>query len=187
MITLSNGYHIRKLKISDYTFMCETLEDFPLGSLNMNQVQNEMASMLNLQKSFGTLMEEQWLCTILEFKGVPVSFRFTRFLEKHWEVRMEAVHPEYRGQGHHSASNFIHGPLFYDILGMETGSADIVAEGGINLALTNIRAKINTVEDSRLSREDLGSKKLNRFKITKAQWIAWKSSHSIYKDVTWTS
>ena len=45
-ITASNGYKMRPIKESDYTFVMETLKDFPLGAMTYSQRINEFSHML---------------------------------------------------------------------------------------------------------------------------------------------
>ena len=56
IITASNGYKMRPIKESDYTFVMETLKDFPLGVMTYSRRINEFSRMLYVSEGFDCIL-----------------------------------------------------------------------------------------------------------------------------------
>ena len=76
-ITSSNGFTLRPLKISDYTSMCETLNDFPVAAMTMSMVQNEMSIMLQAGGEFEPYsnLAPKAIALVLEKDSTFLGFR----------------------------------------------------------------------------------------------------------------
>ena len=102
IITASNGYKMRPIKESDYTFIMETLKDFPLGAMTYSQRINEFSHMLYVSEGFDSVLStgdyNACIATVIEKPdGTPVALRHNIIKDNIAEIRIGAVHPDHRG------------------------------------------------------------------------------------------
>lgn len=116
-IESTTPYELRLIQLSDYMWLCETLEDWPMfGGLSMHRVQGELSAFRRLHK------EGRGLCAVLTYNGEPVAFRCSVRKGNKAKVTMQATHPDHRGQGHAKILNWFMGYVYFHLY--ELGSVE---------------------------------------------------------------
>lgn len=187
MIKSSNGFALRRLKYSDEEFLYESMSDFPVGDMTLMQVRNSMSNMLHLGKAFNPdkVTSETHLCTILEREGTPVGFRWNKFERNVAEAVLGGIHPKYRGQGCQTATSFLHGYWYFDVLKLDSCFLEVVNTDNVNNAATKWRSITKAKEPKRKSRLD-EKIVLSKITITPEHLEQRRSEHPIYKNVEYT-
>ena len=186
-ITSSNGFTLRPLKISDYTSMCETLEDFPVASMTMSMVQKEMSVMLRAGEGFEPYSTSliKGIALVLEKDSTFLGFRYTIFEGGVAEVRMEAIHPDERGKKYASALGFSHGYWYVNTLSVTS----MWGEGANTTAATNYAIPwraVHTGTETTRAAERTPTVTLGKLSFTAAEFTSKLNSHSTYGSVTFT-
>ena len=172
----SGDYLIRPVTIRDEYFFIETLADYPLGSMTPAQVRNELSTMLYVSRGFDmTRKPDTGLCMVIEFKGELVGFRYTIFKDGVAEVRMLAMHPDYRGQGHQSTANFMFGWWYFQVLNQKEVWFEAVGNETVTGATTEWRAGTAFKGSQRKAKD--GMTDLNKTVITAQEFAQiWAKS-----------
>lgn len=116
-LTDSNStYTARSIKVSDHTWLAETLEDFPINNgLTIVQVQNEITALRNMEKN------DTGIGVVVEHNGTAVSM-FCIAIDKEdstlGHINIQATHPDHRRQGHGGITNLLRGAIAFDFMGL---------------------------------------------------------------------
>ena len=186
-ITSSNGFTLRPLKVGDYVSMCETLNDFPVATMTMSMVQNEMSIMLQAISEFEPYSNSapKAIAMALEKDSTFLGFRFTTFDSNAAEVRMEAIHPDERGNKYATALGFLHGYWYVNTLNVTS----MWGEGADTTLATNYaipwRAVHTGTETTRASKMQ-PAVTYGKLSFTAAEFTSKLNSHSTYGSVTFT-
>ena len=186
-ITSNNGFTLRSLKISDYTSICETLEDFPVAAMTMSMVQAEMSVMMGMGKGFEPYnsSSSSAIALVLEKDSTFLGFRYTIFVDGVAEVRMEAIHPDERGKKYASALGFLHGYWYVNTLSVTS----MWGEGANTTAATNYAIPwraVHTGTETTRAAEKTPTVTLGKLSFTAAEFTSKLNSHSTYGSVTFT-
>ena len=176
MIITKDDYVLRDLSLADEPFMYDTMRDFPTGpKMTLDEIRKLMSSLLMLTEGFDadrvSTPEGAGHCMILEYQGVPTTFRYTYYQDNQGDVRLAATHPTARGNGMFQASAHLHGHLYFEVLGIESVSFDLVDTPDVNASAAGWRALSKERETSRESRYN-PDQKLSRLTVTSSMWKA---------------
>ena len=129
-------YSAREIKLSDYGWLCETMEDFPInGGFSMVQCQNEMSSMRRMYRT------GRGVGLVVEYDSEPVSITTIAkpTLDDNYAViTTQATHPDFRGQGHGRWTALVRGYYVFEIKEL---SHLIYQRGTTNLAAGGLTAE----------------------------------------------
>ena len=129
-------YSAREIKISDYGWLCETMEDFPInGGFSMVQCQNELTSMrrlYNTGRGIGLVVE-------YDSETVSITTIAKPTLEDNYAIiTTQSTHPSFRQQGHGRWTSLVRGyyafemkefsHLIYQIGTTNTAAGGLIAE-----------------------------------------------------------
>lgn len=113
IIDRDSDYSARPIQLSDYLWLSETLEDFPInGGFSMVQSQNELNSMRRMFKT------SRGIGLITEYQGEPMSLTVMSRPNKrddYASITMQATHPSVRRRGHGRHTALLRGYLAFHL------------------------------------------------------------------------
>ena len=175
-----SNYTARPIVLNDYMWLCETLEDFPLGGgFSMVRCQNELSSMRRLIRT------EKGMALLTEHNGDPVSI--TTMVQPSETnnsavITIQSTHPDHRGQGHGNWTSLVRGYYAFhikewSILYYDTENVNMPASGLIR-RWENVSQKLPEMKSGKFEPERL----YKRNGFSAQNWLEYLDAHNI--DVT---
>ena len=190
-ITASNGYKMRPIKESDYTFVMETLKDFPLGAMTYSQRINEFSHMLYVSEGFDSVLStgdyNACIATVIEKPdGTAVALRHNIIKDNVAEIRIGAVHPDHRGNKYQTVNSMLNGHWVFKVLNCTTQWVEFIDSGNIKTIADKWRPSWSTSESTRAAKEPGPTATLTKVTQTAAECETYRAAHSTWGSITYT-
>ena len=192
IITASNGYKMRPIKESDYTFVMETLKDFPLGVMTYSHRINEFSHMLYVSEGFDSVLStgdyNACIATVIEKPdGTPVALRHNIIKDNVAEIRIGAVHPDHRGNKYQTVNSMLNGHWVFNVLNCTTQWVEFIDSGNIKTIADKWRPGWSTSESTRAAKANPGPEAtLTKVTQTAAEYETYRAAHSTWGSITYT-
>lgn len=172
-----SDYTARPVELTDYGWLCETLEDFPLnGGFSMVQTQNELNAMRRLYRV------SRGVAVVVLHDLNPISITTMARKNKADDfavITIQATHPDYRQQGHGSMTSLMRGYIAFELEQLDYLAYDVeqgnLAGEGLVRQWEGVHDRSPDVNAGRIE----PNKTYNRSTFTSADWAAFVLANSI--------